>query len=362
MHVVPSLGVGGLEQVVAALCAATDPARFECSVLCLNSVGEIGERLRDEGYPVFDVGRKDGRPNYLAFMEAARVLRRERIDVVHSHNTQAFVDGSLGAKLAGVERIVHSDHARLFPDKRRWLFAEWIVSHFAHRVVAVSDHTAAELRRHVGIAARKLVTIPNGIVGDPFDRRVEPGAKRRELQLEGMGPVLGIGARLEAQKAHADLLEAVGILTREFPDLVLLICGDGSLAEDLKEQARRLGIERNVRFLGVRFDMPELLRAFDLYVLPSIWEGLPMALIEAMAAGCPIVASRVGGVPMAVIDGVTGTTVPPSQPAELARAVAELLRDPERMGLYARNGRRLFEERFTVDHMARAYEALYLGN
>jgi glycosyltransferase involved in cell wall biosynthesis len=358
MHIVPELGVGGLPQVVATLCAMTDRSRFDLSVLCINYVGELGEEIRRGGVPVECVPRREG-TNYFSPLDIARTVRSMRPDIVHTHNTQAFVEGSIGARLAGVKRVIHTDHARLFPDKRRYILAERAVSLFAERVVAVSDHTSEDLRKHVRISPSKLLTIPNGIVSSRYQIRVDRSRKRRELGIAADAPVLGIGARLVEQKAHGVLLQAVQQLKERFPDIVLMICGEGHLEAELRRCAADLGIEENVRFAGVRLDMPELLQIFDVYVLPSYWEGLPMALLEAMAAGCPVVASAVGGVPTAIVNGENGTTVAAGSVAELAEGVADLLTDPQKRARYIERGRQRFAERFSAERMTKAYESLY---
>lgn len=361
VHVVPELSVDGLTQVVAALCRSTDHERFDVSVLALNSVERVGEELREEGYRVELIGRR-GRPHdYATPIRIAAALRGRGVDLVHTHNTQAFVEGSVGAMLAGVRRVIQTDHARLFPDKWRYMAAERLVSRYAERVIGVSDHTCGELRKYIRIPEHKLLTVPNGIVPPPTVSAAEIARKRAELGIDGSGPILGIGARLVAQKAHHDLLTAVGILRDRYPDLTVLICGDGELRGELERRVEEERLGRNVRLLGIRHDMRAILPLFDIYVLPSIWEGLPMALLEAMAEAIPIVASAVGGVPTAVRDGYNGLTIPPSRPDLFADGVASLLDDAKLRNRLGANGRTLFLERFTAEQMTRTYEQLYLN-
>ena len=360
MHVTEDLGVGGLERVVATLCNTVDPDRFESSVLCLRELGAFADDLRARGFPVHLLDQTPGRTNYLSFMKVARLLREQRVDVVHSHNTHAFIDGGLGAALSGVKTIVHTDHARSFPDKRRYMIAEHVLSHLVYKIVGVSDHTSANLIRHERISPRKLTTIPNGIDGSQYDGSVDVAAKRRDLGITRDGPVIGLGARLMEQKGVEYLLRAMPLLIARFPDLTLVVAGEGPLEQPLKRLAAELGIEDHVRFAGVRLDLAELLHVFDLFVLPSIWEGLPMVLLEALAAGCPIVASDVGGIGTAIEDGVNGSLVPARDPGALAAAVAALLANPELRRRFSDAGKQVFRERFSAQAMARRYEALYL--
>lgn len=352
------LTLGGLEQVVMTLARTIDPRRFDVSVLCLWELGAFGEQLVAQGIPV-DVLHV--RYERTAFRKVARYLRQRRVDVLHTHNTPSFLHGSLGAFLARTPTVVHTDHARDFPDRMRYMVAEHIASHLVYRVVGVSEHTTNNLHRYEKIPRRKLLTIQNGIDGSRFRAPVDVAAKRRELGLPSDGPVIGLASRLTPQKDVPSLLRAMTIVVREIPNVTLLVVGEGDGEEraELRTLAHELGLGERVRFLGMRFDIPELLATFDVYASSSVWEGLPMVILEAMAAGCPIVATAVGGLPTAITDNVNGTLVPPGNHEALAAALIELLRDGERRARYARAAREVFATRYSAEIMARQYEALY---
>lgn len=352
--------MGGLEQVVATICRNVDRERFEPAVVCLRNKGPLADQLEDEGVRVFLLDSPPGKPDYFAFRRVARLIRERGFDVVHTHNTQAFMDGGLGAKLAGVPTLVHTDHARIFPDKRRYMFAEHVLSHLAYRVVGVSEDTSANLVRYEKISREKLLTIPNGIDGRRYNVTVDAAAKRRELGLPAEGPVIGLGARLTPQKGLIHLLRAMAVLQQRVPNLSCVIAGEGELDAELKSAARELGVDDRVRFVGMRLDLPQLLKVFDLYVLPSEWEGLPMAILEAMGSGCPIVATDVGGLRTAIESDVNGRLVPPRDPQALADAIAGLLASPETRRRYAAEAKGTFHERFSAEAMTRRYEKLYL--
>lgn len=360
MQVTHDLAVGGLQRVVETLCTTIDRSRFEVAVLCVRDRGPLADRLAAQGVPVTLLERPRGRPDYLPFLRIARVLRAFSADVVHTHNTEPLIGAGIASLLAGTRTLVHTDHARPFPDKRRYMVMEHLLSYRAYRVVGVSDDTTRNLRRYERIPRRKLLTIENGIAGASYDVRIDTAAKRRALGIGERGPVIGLGARIEEQKGILYLLQALVLLRPRFPDITLLVAGTGSALPPLEQAARELGVADHVRFLGVRMDMPELLQLFDVYAMPSVWEGLPMALLEAMAAGCPVVASDVGGIPTALTDGVTGTLVPPRDPDALAAAIGSLLQDAARRDRYRAEARRAFRERFSAEAMTRRYEALYL--
>lgn len=359
LHVVPDLAVGGLPRVVETLCRTTDTESFDVQVLCLNFLGQIAEQLRADRFVVHDLVRPRPGPDYFASRRVARLLRDQQIDVVHSHNTQAFIHGGLAVLSSGVSTLVHTDHARVFPDKLRYTVAERLLSTLAWRVVGVSENTTENLHRYVRIPRQKLLTIPNGIEARLFEAPVDRLAVRASLGIPSDAELLILGARLEPQKGMSFLLRAVAQLAATRPRVHLVLAGEGSLRESLGAEARALGIEARVHFVGVRLDMPALLRAAEIFVLPSLWEGLPMIVLEALAASCPIVASAVGGVPSAVKDGRTGVLVPPSDVDALARALHRLLDSPATREVLARQGRALFDEAFSAQAMTRRYEALY---
>jgi glycosyltransferase involved in cell wall biosynthesis len=257
--------------------------------------------------------------------------------------------------------VVHTDHARSFPDKVRYMVAEHVLSYFTFKMVGVSEHTTANLIRYEKIPRRKLVTILNGIEGGAYHGPpIDLAAKRRELGLPATGPVIGTIARFTDQKGITYLIEAMPELLRAHPTLSLVVAGEGELAPEYHRRAAELGVTGQVHIVGVRTDVADLLQLFSAFVLPSVWEGLPMVILEALAAGCPIVASGVGGVPSAIQHEVNGSLVEPRQPAQLARQIGRLLSDDELRERYRVEGRRVFQARYSAEAMTRQYEKLYL--
>lgn len=360
VQITQDLLVGGLPRVIETLCHTIDRDRFQMSIVCIRQKGQMGEQLEREGFPVHVIRAQPFKTDHLGFLPMRRMLRQIGADVVHTHNTEAFIDGAIGARLAGVRTVIHTDHAREFPDAFRYMAAEHVVSHLAYRVVGVSAHTTENLRRYEKISQRKLRTIINGVDPAPFTMPVDAAAKRRELGIPADAPLLGLGARLEPQKAIEHLIGAMQLLRRDLPAAHLLIAGEGSLEKDLRRRTEELDQSANVHFLGVRPDMREILRALDIMVLPSDWEGLPMIVLEAMAAGCPVVASNVGGIPTAITDGESGALVTARDTPGLASALLALLKDPQRRARYAAAARERFHRDFSATAMTRQYEALYL--
>jgi len=359
MIITHDLGIGGLQQVVVNLCRYIDREKFIPSVLCLRKKGEFSKNVENMGIKVFSLPFTN-RTDYFSFMKVAQVLREEKIEIIHTHNSQPFVDGTIGALMSGVKTIVHTDHARDFPDKIRYMFFEWLVSHFAYKIVGVSDHTSKNLIKYEKISPNKIITIPNGIEESLFNISIDKANKKKELGINNDGPILGLGVRLTEQKGITYLIQALPQIIEYFPEVTLVIAGDGPLKEELKIEANKRVVNSNIKFLGARIDIPELLKVFDLYVLPSNWEGLPMVLLEAMAAGCPIVATDVGGNSTAINHGINGSLVRPQDPKHLADEIIRILLNKDLMKQYSMNGIKIFKEKFSAERMTRCYELLYL--
>ncbi len=360
MQITHDLAIGGLQQVVVNICRTIDREKFDISVLCLRTLGEFVPEIERMGIPVHYLPQLVGRTDYFSFLKVADILRREKIDVIHTHNTQPLLDGTTGALLSGVHTVVHTDHARDFPDKFRYMLAEHIMSYFVYKMVGVSEHTSENLICYEKISSKKVLTIENGIDGSRFEVKIDPAYMRKELGIRDHGPIIGLGVRLAQQKGITYLLQAMPEIIRNYSDITLVVVGQGKAQDQLEEEVVRLGIADHVLFPGARLDIPELLQLFDLYVLPSLWEGMPMVLLEAMAAGCPIVATEVGGVAKVVDHGVNGLLVPPQNVEQLAAAVNKVLGDKQLQKQFSQQGRRKFERNFSADIMTRQYEKLYL--
>jgi glycosyltransferase involved in cell wall biosynthesis len=215
------------------------------------------------------------------------------------------------------------------------------------------------LRRWERIPARKLLTIPNGIDGASYDVNVDRRRKKAELGIPDDSLVVGYASRIEPEKNLELLVRAFAAASEVQPRAFLLIAGYGGEQPRLERLVEDLGVGSRVAFLGVRLDVPELLKVFDLHVLPSKREGLPMILLESMAAGCPTVATAVGGVPSVIEDGVNGELVGSEDLGSLVEAVIRLLSREDLRSTYGRNARKTFEARYDARVMTRRYELLY---
>ncbi len=295
----------------------------------------------------------------------AKLLRAESIDLL---NVQVVGDaeGTLAARLAGVPRIVGTYHMNAREKrKHRWL-PEILTIHCLTHAVFVSESTKDEWCRRRRFDAGRLSVIPNGVDVGPDARRGDRGVALRQLGLpSGSDPVIITLGRLAEQKGHRYLLEAAATLIGQFPRLQVVLAGDGVSRKELEAQASRLLIADRVKFLGHCADVQPVLDAGDVFVLPSLWEAMPFALLEAMANGIPVVATAVAGIPELVQHGVTGMLAPPADGAALAENIRTLLTMPGRgCGLAAAARSRVdkhYSSRAMIAQTANLYRQLLLG-
>jgi glycosyltransferase involved in cell wall biosynthesis len=315
--------VGGAEDLVAAIVRGLDPNRFAVSVATLGPPGPVGQELRGQGYEVVSLGLDIKRTStWRVVGPLRRLLKAGPPDILHTHLYHPNLYGrlgSLGLGLTGVVAAVHNSYTRVKFHRRLWNF---LLGWATDRVLVGSAQVWQDVRRYDGVPASRLLLLPYGIPLAELDPPLSRDEARERLGLSEGKLVIGAVGRLEEQKGHAHLLAALPELRRQIPDLVVLLVGEGRQEEDLRRQVRDLGLESTVRFLGTRRDLPEIYRALDLFVHPSLWEGLPLALLKAMGAGLPVVATRVSGCREAVADGVNGCLVAPGDPEALAGGAA----------------------------------------
>jgi glycosyltransferase involved in cell wall biosynthesis len=360
VYVINSLGVGGAERVLCDLVTGLDSQRFQAEVICLYSAGKFSEHLKSANIPVRVLGlnRRFVPRNWLKTWLG---LRHARADVIHTHMPESAWYGLPAGYCHRIPvRISHLHSVYL-----RWSVKARTLDRAvrASATLSVACSTAVrDAARGLGYADAKLKVIPNGVDVARFSNPPGRAAARRSLELPQDDPILISVASLHEHKGHAHLLDAMARVPGEFPQARLLLVGkvpEGRSAA-LQESVDRLGLRDAVRFLGRREDVPLLLAASDVFVMPSLREGFPVALLEAGAAGLPAVASSVGGIPEIVDDGVTGLLVPPRDHARLADAALGLLRDPSRMQSMGGAARRRVNGRFVLQETVRQLEQVYV--
>jgi glycosyltransferase involved in cell wall biosynthesis len=349
--------VGGAEEMVLNLVRHL-PDRFEPCVTCINQAGPIGEEIRKTGVPFRVLGLDPGLRRPLHVFAIARHLREVRPDIVHTFLLTASLYGRLAAMLAGVPIIIGTE-VNIYEHKRpHHVLAERWLMRGTNRVVVSAESVRDFYLRQVHADPARVDVIYNAVDWSQLQTTLAPGALRATVGVPADAPLAGIIARLTEQKAHRHLFDAMAT-TPGLESLHLLVVGDGELRDDLRGQVERLGLSGRVHFLGARRDLGDLLAAIDLFVMPSLWEGLPLSMVLAMGAGLPVIATHVAGIPEVVQDGVTGLLVPPADVTALGTQLRCLVSDPSlrrQLGLAAAA---FVRPRFGVDGYVDSVTNLY---
>ena len=327
LYIIGTLQLGGAENQVVTLAPALCNERYTIHVCCLRREGVQADALRARGIQVVPLNM---RLRYwpMAVFRLYRLIKRLDVQIVHTHLYDAGIWGRMTARAAGVPVILTTEHGMTLWKRRRHLLLERSVNRFTDKMIAVSEDIRQRRIHDEGVSPEKIITIPNAVDIKRFSRMNSREQVRAELGIDTLAPVIGTVARLVAAKRLDYLLEAARIVCETVPQVRFLIVGDGPFREELEGQALQLNLApKYVRFLGSRQDIPELLSAFDIFVLSSEREGLPVALLEAMAATKPVVATRVGGTPQVIQDGYNGLLTSVHDPAGLAKAILMLIND-----------------------------------
>jgi sugar transferase (PEP-CTERM/EpsH1 system associated) len=358
IHLITELDRGGAQMALYRLLAHGDNGRFHPHVICLyNGDKVVAQQIRQLGIPVTDLGMSA--PWRLdALWRLYRLLRRERPSILHTWMFHANIPGRILGKLAGVPIIISSERTMGQEGRVRRLLNR-LTGWLPDRIICVSQQVADFAAQEIGLPPAKLTVIRNGIDIDQFTDLPDQQTARAMFGLPVPGKIMAAIGRPRPVKGFSYLLEAFAQIAADQPDLYLLFVGDGPEKRPLQTAAQQLPSANRVIFLGDQQEIPRLLAALDILVLPSLWEGLPNVVLEAMAAGLPVVATAVGGTPELVVEGETGLLVPPRDPATLAEAIVTLLTDPELARRLGENGRQRVTTQFTIQQTVAQTESLY---
>ncbi len=372
LRVITWLPVGGIERRLAAILPRLDQNRFDVSVVCLRERGPIADKLEQSGIPVHCIpfrSRWDPR----ALCRLTELMKSQRVDIVHSHMYRSNVPATVAAKMAGIRHIWCQVHNVDTWETRRQAWMDRFLSRWREGMIAVSERVKSDIREKLGLPDGRIRVIYNGIDHERFGSAQEARAGlRHEKNLAERDIVFLFAARLVEQKRCADFLEAFGKLHvetpksqddpdefRKPPRAWAWILGDGPLMSALQSQASQLPDPTMVKFWGKKDDVERYMAAADVLVLPSTREGFSNAVIEAMAAGLPIIASDVGGNAEAVEDGKEGIIIPPLQVQGLTYAMRRMLMDHQTRSSMS-TAARVKAQRFSLDTMLHETEQLYI--
>jgi glycosyltransferase involved in cell wall biosynthesis len=353
------LGVGGTESHILELASGIDRSRFDVTVCTLKRGGLVAEELRTRGIRVLSLdgsGKLDAR----VLLRLLKLIREERPDVIQAFLFWANVAARVCGRFVRTLAIISSYHDEIVSEGRLVRLVDRLTLRWSHGILCCSEAVRRSVLSRIGGEESRVSVIPFGVDVDRF--RSAAAATRQELGLSEDRAVIGTVCRLvEPKKGLSILLQAMGELKRQFgqPPCQLLIVGDGPARTTLESLRDRSGLSGWVVFAGTRRDIPGVLHAMDVFVLPSLYEGFGIAILEAMAAGKAVVATRVGGIPEFVVPGETGLLVEPGNAMALAEAIGCLLRDPEQARHMGNRGRMRVLAGFQMATVVHRHEQVY---
>jgi len=364
-HIIHRFDVGGMENGLVNLMNHMPVDKYRHAVVSLTDSTSFRDRVRRDDVEYYSLHKKSGHDLGLYF-RLWRLMRRLQPTIVHTRNLAA-VEAILPAALAGVRCRIHGEHGRDLQDvdgtKRKYRLLRRVLAPLVHRYIALSADLESYLVDSVGIPPEKISRIINGVDVDRFHPAGDTGRSLpTEAGIDATGRVvIGSVTRMQEVKDPLTLVQAFARLINDdlAPGTRLVMVGDGPLLDRVRNEIRDRGVERYVWLAGNREDMPELYRTFDVFALSSRVEGISNTVLEAMASGLPVVASRVGGNPELVEDGATGALVPAGSPDALADALARYANDVDLAREHGRAGRRRVEESFDIHGMVARYTAVY---
>jgi glycosyltransferase involved in cell wall biosynthesis len=359
VYLTHTLGVGGAEELILNMVTRLPRDRFEPIVCCFeNPPGPMGTEIANQGIRVVPLGIMPGWRRPFDWWTIVSALRRLEPKIVHAFLLPASLYGRSAAWAARVPIIVGTE-VNIY-DRKQWhhVVAERLLARVSACIVASAESVKSAYVHQLGIAPRDVRVIYNAVNWKRLDSTRSPIEIRQELGIPLDRTVVGVVATLQDKKGHHVLLDAFA-RTPGLAAVGLMLVGDGTERAALEKQAASLGIRDRVTFCGTRRDLGNLLPAMDVFALPSLWEGLPLALILAMGAARPVVATRIAGIPEVVVDGESGLLVPPGDAVAIGTALARLCADPAERRRMGDTAREAVRDRFGADAYARSVTDLY---
>lgn len=353
-------GIGGVERLLLDMAGKYDASRFDvahCNLFCSErGTGAFSQALKDTGARYFEIKGRKWFELPQIFFRLVSILRAERFDVLHLHMLHATILGGFTAIFAPKTKVVVTRHYTVALVNKPLL--KWLDTFFtkrADRVAAISDYVKRDLMKN-GVNPEAIRVVHNGTDIDAFDRAASDADFPRNEKTFLIGTV----GSLTPRKGHEHLIRALPLILRENPDCELVVVGEGPEMPHLQALGTNLRLESKIRFAGFRKDVPQILKTFDLYVHPSLFEPFGIAILEAMAARKCVVATAVEGVPELIVNGVAGYLVPPADPQMLAEVINKAISDAGRLSRSGEEGRKRVEENFSIAKTVCGYQRLYV--
>ncbi len=369
LHIITRLAAGGAQRIAASIAGTLDRDKYE--VTFASGLQDFCKDIKDEwniDVTIIPNLVREINPlkDLIALIRLYFFIKKNRFDIVHTYTSKAGILGRVAAKLAGVPIILHSPRGSIFHSvyygpKARFLLRrlENFAASFTDKIITCSEDEKKDyLENRIG-TRDKYITIYSGLKEDDFLKSYDGNSKRRELGISDDAILIGSVARLAPEKGHIFCLEAFRMLADKFPKVILLVVGGGPLRRDVEAKIDGLGLNNNVVMTGHRGDVLEIFASLDISLHTSMWEGLPRTIIEAMFMGKPIIATKVGGIPELIEDGITGILIQPNDKEALVSAVATLINDKSLAKRFGDTARVHAKEKFGLGTMIKNMTDLY---
>ncbi len=360
LQVVDGFRLGGAETKLLELIKNLNKDKYNVVVCSLLSDGPLLEKFKETGAKVVIIDRKH-RFDFSVIPRIIKLIKKEKIHIVQTTLFYADFLGTITAKLAGVPVSVSwetiSHYHSFYKPKYRGL-AYRIAMALADKIIAVSDDVKKSILELRKIRPAKIETIPYGVDMRRFRKELQT-EKRAELGLKKDDLIIGVVARLDYIKGHIYLIDALPKIKNSYKNVKCVIVGDGESRQKLEERCEKLKLVSDVKFLGFRSDVADILQIFDVFVLPSLSEGLPNVILEAMACSVPVVATAVGGIPEVITDNWNGKLVPPKDSEAIARAISEVFSQNGERKKFTQNAWNLVKEKYSLQRQMKQFDSLY---
>lgn len=353
--------VAGAEVLVAEIIRRLRDS-MEPTIFCLDAIGPLGKALQDEGVDVVCLNRKPGR-DWGVGKRLAAVAKEKKIEVMHAHQYTPFFYSALAKAWGGANyKLILTEHGRHFPDAvsfKRRLANRWVLSRYLDAINACCQFSATALASNDGFTTLPIEVIENGIEWERYQTHSNKTTLRASLGLDANRKYVACVARFHPIKDHTSLLQGYSQVAKQRTDADLLLIGDGPRREELQTLVQQLGIQNRVQFLGVRSDVADLLQAVDVFALTSLCEAASLTLLEAMAAGLPVVVTDVGGNPEIVRQENEGLLVPRQDATAIGNALIRILSDATLANRMGQAGKQRVKETYSLERTIERYHQLY---
>ncbi len=363
LHIVQSMETGGLENGIVNLVNHSNSDDFIVDILCLRAKGELAERIHNPQSQVFF----DGNPHHgklTAIFKVYQHCKKYDYDIIHSHGYATMLAAYIGGSFARCPAIINGEHGTLYYASKK----ERLIQRFLFNRMKLNLSVSSVLKDKIcdlfAVSEEKFTTIINGVDTHKFQpsstTSSSQSALAKELSINQEHTVIGSVGRLVEVKNYPSLIKAMAIVRDQYPNTKLFLAGEGPERNTLEPLIAELALEQNVTLLGRRDDVPALMKLYDIFVLPSFSEGLSNTLLEAMASGTPVVASKVGGNGEIVAEGLSGYLYPSNDCQALAEVLIKLVADTSKRSQIGKQARQHIEDNFSIASMVANYEAIYL--